>query len=87
MLVIRVKETGCLIEAEPRFYNGRQTGFYAKGSSSIYSYDEVDVLSDAEIRAIIGVPEHRIDDDIHDSVKTLRRKLANEYGYSSRKTL
>lgn len=87
MLVIRVKETGRLIEAEPRFNNGCQTGFYAKGSSSVYDYENVDVLSDAEMRAIISVPEHRIDDDIHDSVKTLRRKLANEYGYSSRKTL
>lgn len=37
MLVIRVKETGQLIEAEPRFNCGSQTGFYVKGSSSVYS--------------------------------------------------
>lgn len=87
MLVIRVKETGQLIEAEPRFNCGSQTGFYVKGSSSVYGYEDVDVLSYEEIRAIISLPEHRIDDDIHGSVKELRRKLAKEYGYSSRKTV
>lgn len=87
MLVIRIKETGRLVEVEPRFNCGSYTGFCGKDSNNVYSYEEADILSDTEIRAIIDLPEDKIDDNLYDSVKKLRRKLISKYGYESQKTL
>ena len=75
MLLVRVKETGTIAEVEPRFNCGRYTGFCIINSSTVYSYEDVDILSDAEIEAIKALPESKIDDDYNHCLKKLFEKL------------
>ena len=75
MLLVRVKETGSIAEVEPRFNCGRYTGFCVVNSSTVYSYEDVDILSDAEIEAIKALPESSIDDDYNHCLKKLFEKL------------
>lgn len=75
MLLVRVKETGTIAEVEPRFCCGRYTGFCVVNSSTVYSYRDVDILSDVEIEAIKALPEDKIDDSLYHGIKKLRDKL------------
>ena len=77
MLLIRTKN-GYIEEVKPRFVDGRLSGFSKVNSNLVYDYDEVSVLSDAEIEAIRKLPEYELTEGTYGALEAELIELKNK---------